>query len=85
MNKVLVLLNKHVWGPLIFISNNQQAKFDKNLNAGSISLECDWWRDKLEWMEVIFVESNTWSDDVFQSSYQSPTYKSTVLFRVILT
>ena len=41
MNKVLVLLNKHVWGPLIFISNNQQAKFDKNLNAGSISLECD--------------------------------------------
>ena len=33
-------------------------------------------RDNLEWMEVMFIESNTWSDDVFQSSCQLPTYSS---------
>ena len=45
----------------------------------------DWWRDNLEWMEVIFIESNTWSDDVFQSSCQSPTCNSSFQEWIILT
>ena len=45
MNKVLLLLKKHGDPSLFFENvssyniNNQWAKFDKNLSAGSISVE----------------------------------------------